>query len=359
MTSPFSPSDTRKFVPVAGKTISLARLLGWDVRWMGVKQDAVTLRSPDGNKTINIPTTNVNANRAKSWARAIFRYTDDAHLARFVNGELDLMKEDEQTQSLVATFGSEVITMLREKAAASEPVRDRAMTVTNSTPGAKPAPLPVKADIPAVDSVMQNAVETKPAKGGRYIVKVEPYMRKDHSRKKDAEGNILMFPSEHINVVTYSDGTIEYGCTQCDYTTPKGWQSVLIHRHSHTDAINRKIQTRLEKHPPKGRTRDRKPEDRMDEATHLDDVVPPSTALTQGTPWTRDPEVRAVPVIEPSSMDDMLLTIRRFIQTEFDRRFEALTTERDELREKYMAAAVEADRLRENLKALKGLMNDI
>lgn len=321
----FDPSDTGLFVPVAAKTINLARVLGWDVRWMGVRHDAVTLRSPDGDKTINVPTTNVNANRAKSWIRAIFRYTDMNHLARFINGELDLTKEQPDVQSLVAVFGTEIFKDLTKK---EEPQVDHSVAFKNPTAPAKPAPLPVNGDIPAVDPVMK-APDTK-AISEPHVVSVQPFMRKDRNHRKDETGNVIMSPSEFVNVITYSDGSVLHGCTWegCDYTAEK-MPSVLIHRHHHTGATRVPHKTK-----------------RKDAGVQRETYVEAKQAASSG-----DFDV---------AIDSMLKMLREIFMAERKRlesiaskeQVEQLTRERDEAR-------AEAKNLRENLRAMKDLFKDI
>lgn len=64
--------------------IDIALLCGWSARWQNTKRHVVTLRSPVTNKTINVPTTNLNQARATATLRQIRTHTEPARFGAVV-----------------------------------------------------------------------------------------------------------------------------------------------------------------------------------------------------------------------------------------------------------------------------------
>ena len=84
-TSRKSARELVSSLQISRRIITLARMLGWDVRWSGVSKQNVILRSDDGKRLV-IPPTGVNVNRAQSWIRAILRHTAPAKIRNLYRG---------------------------------------------------------------------------------------------------------------------------------------------------------------------------------------------------------------------------------------------------------------------------------
>jgi hypothetical protein len=102
------PGELSGFAQISRRIITLARMLGWDVRWSGVSKQNVILRSDDGKRLV-IPPTNVNVNRAQSWIRAILRHTAPAKIRNLYRGGTGInLARDPDAAEIVAAFGVEL-----------------------------------------------------------------------------------------------------------------------------------------------------------------------------------------------------------------------------------------------------------
>lgn len=81
------PGDLSPFPDQTQRVLRMADALGWHLRWLGVQHKLANISSPNHEKSINIPSTNVNANRAKSWFNQIVRYSDPKKVAEYAEKE--------------------------------------------------------------------------------------------------------------------------------------------------------------------------------------------------------------------------------------------------------------------------------
>lgn len=116
MSTEFQDSEFGKFEDSTQKVIRLAQMLGWRVRWANPGKKVLSVTSPNGHKGLNIPSTNVNSNRLKSYVSALWHHTDRAKWVEVFAGHDDLMK-DPLLASIAATLGVSLYTEAENRAA--------------------------------------------------------------------------------------------------------------------------------------------------------------------------------------------------------------------------------------------------
>lgn len=80
------PHDLSPFPSVTQDILRLAHDLGWSMRWVGSNKNVVHITSPiEPSKRIVIPSTNLNADRARSTTRQIQRYSDPDKVSDWVD----------------------------------------------------------------------------------------------------------------------------------------------------------------------------------------------------------------------------------------------------------------------------------
>lgn len=80
------PHDLSPFPSTTQDILRLAHDLGWSMRWVGSNKNVVHITSPiEPSKRIVIPSTNLNADRARSTTRQIQRYSDPDKVSDWVD----------------------------------------------------------------------------------------------------------------------------------------------------------------------------------------------------------------------------------------------------------------------------------
>jgi hypothetical protein len=194
MGAQFTSSDAKRFTGEARRVIAMARLLGWSVNWGGISHKMVTMHSPDHTHRINVPVTNVNHNRARSWIMQILRHTPTANITAVMEGGngLDMMAEPDMAEA-AALVGASLVTFA-EKQAQREKNTEMATVPTG----------------PATD------------RATRTVKSEAPYMAKHNKKHTRVESGSVL-------VRTWSDGTVDYKCRMCEAYTSDRVQSVVIH----------------------------------------------------------------------------------------------------------------------------------
>lgn len=182
-TQEYAPTDASRFGHEARKVIALARVLGWSARWGGSQHRMVVLSSPDHSKRINVPTTNINHNRARSWIKQIMTHTGPDIIDAVMHGKADMTDPD--MAEVVATLGTSMITyagkqMEREAMAAAAAPAERTVTST----------------------VVRQA-------------------------KKNGTGRTEDSPG--VLVRTWSDGSVDYLCRVCEGFDSPNMHAVVMH----------------------------------------------------------------------------------------------------------------------------------
>lgn len=202
----FGLSDLNKFEIKARDAIALALILDWNVRWMNAKRTSAALRH--GSKQILIPSTNVNANRAKSWINQIVTHSDTQRLREVKFGDIEILRAEPNVARIVAVTGMRPIDLVRETSE-EEPVKAEQQHLTQTVAEV------ISESIAAGERERQEGVpftdldDVAPVEVGR-----APYLvnRSGHPNK---DGSIATYESKAIEVITYSDGSEKYACRFC------------------------------------------------------------------------------------------------------------------------------------------------
>jgi hypothetical protein len=190
----FKASEIKQFDRKAQDTIALALILNWSVRWTNRRRNSVMLVNKDHSKKILVPTTNVNANRARSWLSQIATHTPDADLNRLLVGDIDLMRAEPNIARVTAVTGTSVFQAMREFMN-----EKRGATLTQQVAEA--------VSFESDDEPLGVDIEV-----GR-----RPYMVQ---RSEPGKGAVA-YESKAIEVIDYSDGSTAYGCRLCDRVADK------------------------------------------------------------------------------------------------------------------------------------------
>jgi hypothetical protein len=194
-------SELRKFQPEARRIIALAKVLGWSVRWTNQRHHVVALRTQ--GKEILVPSTNINAKRARSWGDQIINHSPLESLNNLIAGDLDMVKDTEAAE-VVAVLGTSLMTSITRRA--KERMNEEAATKRATQ---QPAPQPKKEE--KVTAVM---VESDVLPAPR-LISTRPWM----VRKGGTEGGKgTMYESPVVVVETYSDGSEVFRCRNCRYS---------------------------------------------------------------------------------------------------------------------------------------------
>ena len=183
------PDDLRHFTEVARKAITMAHDLGWSVRWAknGPHSKLGVLYANDGtNYSINIPTTNVNANRARSWVKQIRRHSDEDAVERWL--------------------------------ARQERPEKRPIPVPPQPRPEPPKPTPPKTAPPQAEH---------PQAEQPTLVSSNPWLVHLSGHKSTKKGRV--YESQFVTEEHWSDGSIIYRCTMCPYSTSNKPRSVSAH----------------------------------------------------------------------------------------------------------------------------------
>lgn len=63
--------------------------MGWTARWGNSRKRVITLRSPDRAQSINVPTANLNYNRAESLIKQLTRHSDEKEIEEYLDSYPD------------------------------------------------------------------------------------------------------------------------------------------------------------------------------------------------------------------------------------------------------------------------------
>lgn len=190
------PKDLRDAVKGAAR-------LGWTGRKTGT--GGLILYSPDGVSTVNIPITLNRVNTARAIARDILRHTPDD-----IKVSVAAAVVDNNDRGGIEAMGHMV---LDASGAFGPTVAAGIGPEVDETETAYVAP----GDVPHEPAVS--------------IISVEPWMARVSSNGTTAD----LYPSPAVLERTWSDGSVDYKCTHCDYVAEKP-RSVSSHYAGHTKA---------------------------------------------------------------------------------------------------------------------------
>lgn len=204
-TPEFVLSDIKRFDIKAQQAIALAIALGWRCRWTNSNKRLAILSL--GQKRIDVPLTNINANRARSWAQQIMRASDhDAVMLLATGGERDMLKLSPEQQGAVALVGTFLRDSTREYLESKGEKMPQRMT--QSVGDAVPRPTPPQQATPRPGS------EAPPED---LVLKVK--RRYPYTAARGGGGRAA-YQSDITEVIEFENGSIIYGCKRCKYVNP-------------------------------------------------------------------------------------------------------------------------------------------
>lgn len=222
-TQEFAPSDLRRFEQRGAEAIALAMALGWGIRWSNKRRTAASLRSPSGDKVILVPTTSINANRSKAIINQVITHSPPERLEVILRGTLD-MRADNNVARFIAVTGTAIFETVKEVIEAKRGAAAEADHLTQKIADALPEPVAQEPEEPAAEvpfTTLDDAVAE--AKANLFprptVVSRTPYLvrRNGPTSNKGEE----TYESKAVDVITYSDGSVAYGCQHCDRVADK------------------------------------------------------------------------------------------------------------------------------------------
>jgi hypothetical protein len=365
------PADLSRFPKATQAFLTFVHDLGWQIQWGSTTHKMAIITSPPDQprKQINVPSTNVNANRLRSWNGMVRRYTD-----------------------------VEVYTDAVEKAEAA------------AAAAAKPAPAPTPAvSAPVPDTALARALaEAKAAAADKAVEIAEPLSQvvtvdddKATIRKYDAEGGDgvtlvsetpwmvrkdgmpggkgRMYESHASLHRVWSDGTEDYRCRFCDYTAEAG-RSVSMHAAARVgDGVHTRAPKPEFREVPKYVPTDIKQSPNTtrrltSDLLHALDAIPDWQSMDRETlarqmaqviHENRPDRAPAEPLTADEIISRIVLMVDRGRLAEMHQQVESMAAAmRDAASEAQMqseraeAALAEADRLREERRALAALLSE-
>lgn len=221
------PNDLSGFTREVQTMLTMAHDLGWSVRWLGVQKHVAEITSPNREKSINVPTTNINANRMKSWVGAIRRYSDPEKVEQWA---------DEHTRPKKPTFTP---------------------PIPPTTVAAAMAEARASHSVTKEETVTQPALPTDYVSADVTVVSEKPWLARSSGVPG---GKGTKYESPFVLERLWSDGHVDYKCPTCDYSSdrPRSVSSHASLREDHPKGPQSKKQRRIpvknyeasgEKHP--------------------------------------------------------------------------------------------------------------
>lgn len=211
-------SDWNRFAQSGRNAIALATILGWKVHWNSSNKNTAILQN--GAKKIVVPTTNINANRARSWIKQILTASDADQIVQLAEGTLNLRDMPEEVQRVVATMGTALNQYAMSFAEQRQLIKEESVLTHKVGEAVEQQPAPVEQQ-PPQQSVTQRHTEDDEdfeqfleELDRIEVVKTEPLLARQR-KKKGGSGD--MYESKGIEVVTLSDSTQFFRCKFCTY----------------------------------------------------------------------------------------------------------------------------------------------
>lgn len=211
-------TDLSHFSKEARHLLHAARHLDWSIRWLTDQHQVAQITSPgDEHKTINIPTTNVNANRVKSWVKQLRRYSDDRDFVAYVEMNWPTAVKVESLAPRVevkgASFGKPQYVLADSHGS---------LNLGDAHPDGQ------QRAAEASSIIQELLTQDDEVEDTHRVVSTKPWLvRKAPSTRSGSAGS--MYESHSVSVVTFSDGRQEYRCNFCEYEHPDNPRSVSAH----------------------------------------------------------------------------------------------------------------------------------
>lgn len=210
------PSDLSRFPSRTRPVLEMARDLGWQVRWLGTEKRLACIVSPNREKSLNVPTTSINANRMKSYLSQIRTYSDPEKFDDWVEENMPgvrtaIERKARERTPLGETVLERAMREAQEKAEAGEPA---STTEASQQEHAEEVSQVVKAE--PEDYVPADTV----------VVTEKPWMVR---RGGQADGSGRMYESPHVIERIHKDGRVDYRCRWCSDYENENPRSVAVH----------------------------------------------------------------------------------------------------------------------------------
>lgn len=363
------PRDLNRFNPAARRAVILAGCMGWSVRWANKRGRIIALRHE--SKEILVPSTNVNANRARSWIDQIVRYSDPDILRDFTSGKW-MHDFDMPSSKIVEALGAEVSLAIEKHLANPDAEPEVFPDVPAETPTLAPEPEPEEvADVPDTVSAPTHREQLEQLlerRRNRVLVSTRPWM----ARKGGTEGGGgRMYESPVVLVDTFSDGSIEYRCKFCAFTHENP-RSVSAHasrsKTGHNSGDEPIIVRPVPVYEPSGFHRQQTIASRLaaDITAALDSVedwgsmdkADLAEALAQAIIEARPERAPAEPLTDEQIVRRITTLVDHGRLFDMHQQVEQMAAALAEANEKAEAALADAERLRDERAALKELLSD-
>jgi hypothetical protein len=206
------PADLSPFPKASARFLTHAHELGWSLRWSGAARHSMAVAtSPTREKSINVPTTNINDNRMRSWTNALGRYTDPEVLADYLD------KVGVTSKRLPPGIGTDPLVALHprpSKTAIPRPPKQTALeaAMTAAHEKAEEVSHGVTIDREA------DAKQVRMHDPDLTVVSEKPWVAR---RSGQQGGKGTMYESPFVIERLWSDGTVDYRCPHCDFTSDK------------------------------------------------------------------------------------------------------------------------------------------
>lgn len=232
-TIPFPyPDDLTRFPKETQRVLRMVHDLGWTMRWQGSNRNVVAARCPGGDKTINFPRTNINANRMKSWLHQIERYSDPERFAEWVEDNAEKIAQEQKSAPVPTPPPVPDTAVAAAMRAATEQAVDLMRPAAEAVVASRTRDtddLPPHGDDDPVFEV--HVAQFRDGDTSVMLVAEKPWL----ARKGAGRGGTgRMYESPHVIERRWSDGGIDYRCRWCPYTNDNP-RSVAIHARSHPE----------------------------------------------------------------------------------------------------------------------------
>lgn len=377
------PDHLSTFPKETQRILTMANELGWQTRWLGQKHDLACIMAPDGSGySINVPRTNINHNRMKSWTNQINRHSDPDRVADYLDKQTlvtgktpgqRLAMPGPVSQRTIVARETAVAKAMREAAEAAAQAEDERIIRDANDDDEQVAALVAEEKVSRVSG---QSVQYRDGDTSVHLVSESPWMvRKDGI--DGAQGR--MYESHSVIHRVWSDGSEDYRCRFCGRVNDNP-RSIAVHAAKSSDTTHPPAPT----HPTYRRVESYE----QTEIKHSDSTVRRLTsdllhALDAVEGWqsmTREELARALAVsvhearpdrapAEPLTPEQVIARIVLLVDSgrlaemhqQVERMAAALveaTDARNRLTDEVIAAQHEAERLREERRALAAMLSD-
>lgn len=284
--------DLSGFSKQARRFIDAAHALGWTLRWVGRNNQTVQVISPNGEKSINVPKTSINANRVKSWVNALSHHSEPDAFHDYVEAQWPEAARQKpraprpELRARETAFGVGVV----EYSDGDIPP----MTMRTFAPDEAQVAAEVAAEVTAEAQRMEDHMREEKRKARRQAEREASRLRdrisaEERARLEEAaagapevtvvsegpwmvrqaphgDGTGMGYESHSVIQKVMSDGSVVYRCRFCHWPSNENPRSVSTHAskaHPEHPAPKNPTLLRIQKYEDSGITHDTSPRRRL------------------------------------------------------------------------------------------------